>query len=28
VLRADHPLATALAAAGFHATPKGLRIRA
>jgi ATP-dependent Lhr-like helicase len=28
VLRADHPLAAALAAAGFHATPKGLRIRA
>jgi ATP-dependent helicase Lhr and Lhr-like helicase len=28
VLRAEHPLAAALAAAGFHATPKGLRIRA
>jgi ATP-dependent Lhr-like helicase len=28
VLTADHPLAAALAAAGFHATPKGLRIRA
>ena len=28
LLRADHPLAAALAAAGFHATPKGLRIRA
>ncbi|HET9654946.1 MAG TPA: DEAD/DEAH box helicase, partial [Kineosporiaceae bacterium] len=28
LLSADHPLATALAAAGFHATPRGLRIRA
>jgi ATP-dependent helicase Lhr and Lhr-like helicase len=28
VLTADHPLAAALAAAGFHATPRGLRIRA
>jgi ATP-dependent Lhr-like helicase len=28
VLRADHPLAAALSAAGFHATPRGLRIRA
>jgi ATP-dependent Lhr-like helicase len=28
LLRAGHPLAMALAAAGFHATPKGLRIRA
>jgi ATP-dependent Lhr-like helicase len=28
VLVADHPLAAALAAAGFHATPRGLRIRA
>jgi len=28
VLSADHPLAAALAAAGFHATPRGLRIRA
>jgi ATP-dependent Lhr-like helicase len=28
LLRADHPLASALAAAGFRATPKGLRIRA
>jgi ATP-dependent Lhr-like helicase len=27
VLRGDHPLAAALAAAGFHATPRGLRIR-
>jgi ATP-dependent Lhr-like helicase len=27
VLRPDHPLATALAAAGFHATPRGLRLR-
>ena len=27
VLRSDHPLATALAAAGFHATSRGLRIR-
>jgi len=27
VLRTDHPLAAALAAAGFHATPRGLRIR-
>jgi ATP-dependent Lhr-like helicase len=28
LLVADHPLALALAAAGFHATPRGLRIRA
>jgi len=28
VLTADHPLAVALSAAGFHATPRGLRIRA
>jgi ATP-dependent Lhr-like helicase len=28
VLSADSPLAVALAAAGFHATPRGLRIRA
>jgi ATP-dependent Lhr-like helicase len=28
LLAADHPLAVALAAAGFHATPRGLRIRA
>ncbi len=28
VLRGDHPLARALAAAGFHATPRGLRLRA
>jgi ATP-dependent helicase Lhr and Lhr-like helicase len=28
LLRADHPLAAALSAAGFHATPRGLRIRA
>jgi ATP-dependent Lhr-like helicase len=28
LLSADHPLAVALAAAGFHATPRGLRIRA
>ncbi|HEY6797700.1 MAG TPA: DEAD/DEAH box helicase, partial [Kineosporiaceae bacterium] len=28
LLRADHPLASALASAGFHATPRGLRIRA
>jgi ATP-dependent Lhr-like helicase len=28
LLTADHPLAVALAAAGFHATPRGLRIRA
>jgi ATP-dependent Lhr-like helicase len=28
LLAADHPLATALATAGFHATPRGLRIRA
>jgi len=27
MLAADHPLAAALAAAGFHATPRGLRIR-
>jgi ATP-dependent Lhr-like helicase len=27
VLSPDHPLATALAAAGFHATPRGLRLR-
>src|SRR5450631_2119103 len=27
VLRHDHPLATALAGAGFHATPRGLRLR-
>ena len=27
VLTADHPLAAALATAGFHATPRGLRIR-
>ncbi|HYO20069.1 MAG TPA: crosslink repair DNA glycosylase YcaQ family protein, partial [Dermatophilaceae bacterium] len=27
VLRPDHPLAAALAAAGFHATPRGLRLR-
>jgi ATP-dependent helicase Lhr and Lhr-like helicase len=27
VLRPDHPLATALAGAGFHATPRGLRLR-
>jgi ATP-dependent Lhr-like helicase len=28
LLAADHPLAMALASAGFHATPRGLRIRA
>jgi ATP-dependent Lhr-like helicase len=28
VLGGDHPLAVALSAAGFHATPRGLRIRA
>jgi ATP-dependent Lhr-like helicase len=28
LLSAEHPLARALAAAGFHATPRGLRIRA
>jgi ATP-dependent Lhr-like helicase len=28
LLAAEHPLAVALAAAGFHATPRGLRIRA
>jgi ATP-dependent Lhr-like helicase len=28
VLADDHPLGNALAAAGFHATPRGLRIRA
>jgi ATP-dependent Lhr-like helicase len=28
LLTADHPLAVALSAAGFHATPRGLRIRA
>jgi ATP-dependent helicase Lhr and Lhr-like helicase len=28
LLSADHPLAVALSAAGFHATPRGLRIRA
>ncbi len=27
VLGSDHPLAQALAQAGFHATPKGLRLR-
>jgi ATP-dependent Lhr-like helicase len=27
VLRPDHPLAAALAGAGFHATPRGLRLR-
>jgi ATP-dependent Lhr-like helicase len=27
VLRSDHPLAVALAEAGFHATPRGLRLR-
>jgi ATP-dependent Lhr-like helicase len=27
VLGSEHPLATALAAAGFHATPRGLRLR-
>ncbi len=27
VLGSDHPLATALAQAGFHATPRGLRLR-
>ncbi|HEX7536068.1 MAG TPA: crosslink repair DNA glycosylase YcaQ family protein, partial [Dermatophilaceae bacterium] len=27
VLRPDHPLATALTGAGFHATPRGLRLR-
>ena len=27
VLRSDHPLTHALAAAGFHATPRGLRLR-
>ncbi len=27
VLRSDHPLSTALEAAGFHATSRGLRIR-
>jgi ATP-dependent Lhr-like helicase len=27
VLDPDHPLATALAGAGFHATPRGLRLR-
>jgi ATP-dependent Lhr-like helicase len=28
LLVAEHPLAVALSAAGFHATPRGLRIRA
>ncbi len=28
VLSGEHPLARALAAAGFHATPRGLRLRA
>jgi ATP-dependent Lhr-like helicase len=28
LLAAEHPLAVALSAAGFHATPRGLRIRA
>jgi ATP-dependent Lhr-like helicase len=28
LLRADHPLTVALSGAGFHATPRGLRIRA
>jgi ATP-dependent Lhr-like helicase len=28
VLGGDHPLARALTAAGFHATPRGLRMRA
>ena len=28
VLAGDHPLAQALEAAGFHATPRGLRLRA
>ncbi len=28
LLSAEHPLAVALSAAGFHATPRGLRIRA
>ncbi len=28
LLATDHPLAVALSAAGFHATPRGLRIRA
>jgi len=27
VLRPEHPLATALAGAGFRATPRGLRLR-
>ena len=27
VLGSDHPLAAALAGAGFHATPRGLRLR-
>jgi ATP-dependent Lhr-like helicase len=27
VLGSDHPLAAALAEAGFHATPRGLRLR-
>jgi ATP-dependent Lhr-like helicase len=27
VLLPDHPLAEALAGAGFHATPRGLRLR-
>ena len=27
VLGSDHPLASALAKAGFHATPRGLRLR-
>ena len=27
VLRSDHPLTHALAEAGFHATPRGLRLR-
>jgi ATP-dependent Lhr-like helicase len=27
VLGSDHPLASALAQAGFHATPRGLRLR-
>jgi ATP-dependent Lhr-like helicase len=27
LLRADHPLAQALAEAGFHATPRGFRLR-
>jgi ATP-dependent Lhr-like helicase len=28
VLSGEHPLARALASAGFHATPRGLRLRA